>query len=287
MYIVLGGTGHVGSAVAETLLERGEEVTVVTRDSEKADEWKNRGAKVAVVDVLDTDELRKVFAAGKRLFLLNPPAAPSTDTATEEKKTLASILAALEDSGIEKVVGESTYGAQPGEGIGDLSVLYEMEQKLKKMNKPHSIIRAAYYMSNWDVSLETAKTEGVVHTFYPVDFKLPMVAPQDIGKIAAGLLTEPTEKTGIHYVEGPEMYSSSDVAEAFGDALGRQVKAVEIPKEQWIPALKEVGFSDKAAESMATMTEVTLEELETSENPMRGATTLKQYIKDLSAEENK
>ena len=35
MYIILGATGHVGSAVAETLLGRGEAVTVVTRDAEK------------------------------------------------------------------------------------------------------------------------------------------------------------------------------------------------------------------------------------------------------------
>lgn len=284
MYIVLGGTGHVGSAVAANLLNQGENVTIITRDSEKTSEWEKRGAKTAVVDVSDTDELRKVFATGKRLFLLNPPADPSTDTITEEKQTLASILAALENSGIEKVVGESTYGAQKGEGKGDLNVLYEMEKNLEKMNLPHSIIRAAYYMSNWDAALETAKTEGIVHTFYPVDFKLPMVAPADIGKIAAKLLTEPIEKTGVHYVEGPETYSSADVAEAFSIVLGRTVKAVETPPDKWIPALKEFEFSDCAAASMAAMTEETLKNLETAESPVRGATTLKHYIQNLSAE---
>lgn len=280
MYIILGGTGHVGSSVAANLLERGEDVAIITRDSKKTDEWEKRGAKVVVVDVLDTDELRKVFKTGKRLFLLNPPAAPSTDTVTEEQKTLASILDALRDSGIEKVVGESTYGAQPGAGAGDLNVLYKMEQGLEKLKLPHSIIRAAYYMSNWDASLESAKNEGVVHTLYPVDFKLPMVAPNDIGKIAAGLLTEPIEQTGIiHYIEGPKMYSSADVAEAFSTALDKPVKAVETPKEEWIPALKKLGFSDQAARSMAAMTDVTLEEdYEKSASPMRGETTLMQYI---------
>jgi hypothetical protein len=63
------------------------------------------------------------------------PAKPSTDTVAEEQKTLSSILKALENSGIEKVVAESTYGAQPGEGVGDLGVLYDMEEQLKKMNK--------------------------------------------------------------------------------------------------------------------------------------------------------
>ncbi len=281
MFIVLGGTGHVGSAVAENLLEQGKDVTIITHDSKKTDAWKKRGAEIAVVDVLDTNELRKVFQTGKRLFLLNPSADPATDTIAEEKKTLASILDALEHSGIEKVVGESTYGAQSGEGKGDLNVLYEMERGLKKLNLPNSIIRAAYYMSNWGAALETAKNEGVVHTFYPIDFNLPMVAPNDIGKIAAKLLTEPVEKTGVHYVEGPEMYSSTDVAEAFGIALDKSVKAVETPRGKWIPALKELGFSDKAAESMAAMTAETLESLEKADSPMRGETTLKQYIENL------
>lgn len=283
MYIILGGTGHVGSKVATNLLKKGEDVTIITRNAEKTSEWEKRGAKTAVVDVLDTDELHKIFATGKRLFLLNPPADPSTDTVTEEKRTLASILAALENSGIEKVIGESTYGAQPGTGNGDLNVLYEMEQSLKKMNTPHSIIRAAYYMSNWDAALETAKNEGVVHTFYPIDFKLPMVAPEDIGKIAAELLTEPIEKNSIYYVEGPETYSSNDVAEAFTIALGKPVKAVQAPPDKWILTLKELGFSDQAARSMAAMTEETLKNLETVESPVRGATTLKQYIESLSA----
>jgi uncharacterized protein YbjT (DUF2867 family) len=149
MYIILGATGHVGSAVAETLLAQGEEVMVVTRDKGKSEEWKQKGAKVAVADVNNVDELRQIFREGKRLFLLNPPASPSTDTVVEERKSMHSIISALKGSGIEKIVAESTYGAQAGDGIGDLGVLYEMEQKLAESDIPSTIIRGAYYMSNW------------------------------------------------------------------------------------------------------------------------------------------
>lgn len=57
MYIVVGGTGHVGSAVAQTLLDEGEAVTIVTRNSDKAGAWRQRGAEVAVVDVHDVTSL--------------------------------------------------------------------------------------------------------------------------------------------------------------------------------------------------------------------------------------
>ena len=281
MYIILGGTGHVGSSVATTLLEKGKEVTVITHNPQKAPEWEQKGANVTIVDVYDSDKLHAVFKNGERLFLLNPEADPATDTVIEEQRTLSSILKALENSGMKKVVAQSTEGAQPGEGIGDLGVLYAMEERLKKMSLPADIIRAGYYMSNWDGSLDTAQKEGRVYTFYPVDFRLPMVAPKDIGIIAAGFLTNDARDFRIHYVEGPEMYSSADVAKAFSEALNKPIEAMKIPEEKWLPTLKQFGFSDKAARSTAAMTEITLNNLEKAESPIRGDTTLNEYIENL------
>ncbi|RAJ95502.1 uncharacterized protein YbjT (DUF2867 family) [Larkinella arboricola] len=281
MYIILGATGHVGSAVANALLEKGEPVTIITRDARKADTWKQKGAHGAITDVQDVARLQAVFRQGKRLFLLNPPAPPSTDTAAEERKNMQAILAALDESGLEKIVVQSTYGAQPGDRVGDLGVLYELEQALARQPIPTSVIRGAYYMSNWEYALHSARAEGKVYAYYPADFKLPMVAPNDIGQVAARLLTGPVDQTGLHYVEGPELYSPADVAAAFSTALQKPVEAVEIPRDQWKKSLKAVGFSDEAAESMANMTAATLDTPEFADNPIRGTTSLQSYIADL------
>ena len=282
MHIILGASGHVGSALARALLTQNEPITVVLHDDHKAAEWQRQGAHVAVADVHDTAALHQIFRKGQRLFLLNPPADPATDTATEERRTLASILAAIKDSGLEKIVAESTYGAQPGVRFGDLGVLYEMEQALAAQAIPATIIRAAYYMSNWDTSLKTAQEEGKVHTLYPVDFKLPMVAPHDIGQLAARLLREPAKSTGLHYIEGPAHYSAAEVAAAFAEALYKPVVAEETPRDQWLQALQKMGFSKKAAESFANMTAVTLEKQDTNPKaPQRGATTLRGYVQQL------
>jgi uncharacterized protein YbjT (DUF2867 family) len=281
MYVIMGATGHIGSALTRKLLQHKEPVTVIVRSEEKGQQWREQGAEIVVADVLDTKKLRQAFNKGKRLFVLNPPAPPHTDTVTEEKRTVQSILAALDGSDVEKVVAESTYGAQPGDGIGDLGVLYEMEQGIKKIGIPAIIIRGAYYMSNWDMSLETAQKEGVVYTLYPVDFKIPMVAPEDIGKLAAQLLKEPVEVTGLRYIEGPESYSAKDVAAAFEQALQKPVRAVGIPRSQWLQALTSAGFSSEAAESMAAMTELTLKGPDTPADAVRGNISLQEYINRL------
>jgi len=179
-------------------------------------------------------------------------------------------------------VAESTYGAKPGKRLGDLGILYEMEQMLSTQPIPATIVRAAYYMSNWGASLQTAREQGVVQTLYPKDFKLPMVAPSDIGELVARLMTEPTEQTGLHFIEGPDRYSSQDVAIAFAAALGRPVDAKSVPRDRWLVTLKGMGCSDEAAESFANMTATTLdEEFPALHSVERGVVSLQDYLSQL------
>lgn len=282
MYVILGGTGHVGKAVTDELIAQNKKVTVITHDPKKVEQIEKNGAFAVIADVMDTEQLRQAFSHGKRLFLLNPPADPKTDTAAAERKTLKSILKALEGSGIEKVVAESTGGAQPGDKIGDLGVLYEMEQELKKLPLKVNIIRAGYYYSNWDGFLETAKAEGKIYTMYPADFKLPMAAPQDIGRFAAGLISSDNHNNEPYDFFGPDHYSANDVAEAFSKALGKPVATEEIPENSWIDFLMSAGFCSEAAQSMAAMTKITLEKnYEQPKNIQRGLTTIYEYVEQL------
>jgi hypothetical protein len=77
------------------------------------------------------------------------------------------------------------------------------------------------------------------------------------------------------------MYSSADVAKAFSKALNKLVEPMQIPEEKWLPALKQFGFSDQAARSTAAMTKITLNNLVKAESPIRGDTTLDEYIENL------
>jgi uncharacterized protein YbjT (DUF2867 family) len=248
MHIVLGGTGHVGSALVDALLARGEPVTMVVRDRSKARPFEARGAHVEVADVHDFDALKRAYRSGDRLFMLNPPADPSTDTQAQERETVANMLRALRGSAIKKVVAESTFGARPGELIGDLNVLYEMEQGLERSGIPLSVM---------------------------------MVAPKDLGHVAAKLMTAPVEHTEHVLVEGPERYSSADVAAAYAGALQREVKAEVIRERDWLDTFKALGFSDRAAMSYANMTRTLFEnDFPSVDETLHGKVSLDQYIRD-------
>jgi uncharacterized protein YbjT (DUF2867 family) len=280
MHIILGGTGHVGSAVAETLLAKGEPVTVVGHDPAKAASWEAKGAKFAVVDVHDAEALHRVLRSGRCAFLLNPPAPVDTDTDAEERRTIAAILTAVRGSGLDKLVGESTFGAQPGERCGDLNTLWELEQGLAAQPIPYAINRGAYYFSNWATNLPEVREKGVLRTMFEADFELPMVTPEDLGRHAAALMTD--DRTGTFQIEGPRRYTPQDVADAFAAALARPVRVETIPRDRWVTAFKATGFSDAAAESYARMTAATMDAPDWPEDVIRGETRLEEYIARLA-----
>ncbi|HTV24471.1 MAG TPA: NmrA family NAD(P)-binding protein [Polyangiaceae bacterium] len=280
MFVIVGGTGRVGSATAEALLAEGQAVIIVTRSGAKGRAWIERGAEVAVADLHDVDALRAVFRRGRRAFLLNPPADPASDTDREERDTVRCLLAALEGSGLEQVVAQSTYGARAGEACGDLTVLHGLEEGLRNQPIPALVMRAAYMMSNWDAGLETARASGVLPSMLPRELMLPMVAPQDLGRVAARLLREPARGMETHHVEGPERYSPADVAAAFAAALGRAVEVDVVERERWEEAFRSFGFSPEAARSFARMTAVTVDEPLLPAAPSRGNISLARYALD-------
>jgi len=284
MYVIMGGTGHVGSATAEALLARGQAVTIVTRSATRASKWRDKGAEIVEADVEDVASLRAAFRRGRRAFLLNPPADTSKDTDAIERHTVANILAALEGSGLDKVVAESTGGAQPGERIGDLSVLWELEEGLRRQSIPAAINRAGYYMSNWDWLVDTVRSTGKLPTMFRADLPIPMVAPRDLGEAAADRLMSPLDEIGVRHIEGPRRYSSRDVAMAFSQALGRPIELEVVPRDKWKETFLGLGFSDAAADSYARMTAVSVDRgFDLSEEPLRRGTALEEYIGNLVA----
>lgn len=294
MHVIMGATGHVGSACIDALLDQGQPVLAIVHDAAKAGPLKARGCEVVVADVMDVDALRAALRRGKRAFLLNPPAPPTEDTDAVERASVAAILAALDDpalqsGGLEKVVAASTMGAQAGEALeprtGDSSILYEFEKGLVAQHIPAAINRAAYYFSNFDMQIDAIRDTGVFDTVFPADFVLPMVAPQDLGRIAAQRLMGGPDDIGVISVEGPERLSFAQVAQVFARVLGREVEVRTAPQDQLIEAFQGMGFSPPAADAYARMTRTAIAHPAepVDDETVRGQITLEAYLRDTLA----
>ena len=109
-----------------------------------------------------------------------------------------------------------------------------------------------------------------------------MVAPRDLGQAAARLLQAPPGDGDIHYIEGPERYSSGEVAKAFSEALGKLVQLNVIPRAKWKEAYAQQGFSPAATDAFARMTAVSIDGgFDLPTHPERGTVTLQEYVSQL------
>lgn len=280
MFVVLGAGGNVGSQVVKALVADGRKVLALVHSAAKGDALRSELVEPVVADIRDVATLRDLFRRGRRAFLLNPPGDPSGDSEAAELETGSAIAEALAGSGLEKIVVASTYGARPGESIGDLSTLHRFEELTVASGIPAAINRGAYYFTNLDMLVDAAR-EGVLPTAFPPDFVLPMVAPEDLGKAAAQRLASGVEDVGIRHVEGPERYSFADVAAVLGRLLGREVEVLATPRESWEESFRAVGFSERSARSFARMTAATIDEPEQVDEPIRGSVTLEAYLAEL------
>ena len=252
MYIVSGATGNTGSAVAKTLLEKGLPVRVIVRNQEKGAAFAELGAEVEVADLQDADALTEALKDGTVLYLMNPPSYQSDDQFVELEKLIAAFQTAIQNSSLEKIVVLSSIGSQLSSGTGNILTTYKLEQAFGDLEIPVTFIRAGSFMENWNGVLETAKTQGILPSFFqPLDQKVPQVAAADIGRVAAESMQEKTTGKEVKELAG-FWVSPAETAEIIGKVLGKEVAAVPIPEDQWLDIMKTYN-SPKNAESSAEM----------------------------------
>lgn len=249
MYIVSGATGHTGSVVAKTLLEKGLPVRVIVHSEGKGKVLKDLGAEVAVADLQDADALTEALKGGTVFYLMNPPAYQSEDQFAELEKVLAAAKTAIENSTLEKVVALSSVGSQLASGTGNILTTHKLEKMLENLNIPVTFVRAGSFMENWNSGLEQAKNKGILPGFFlPLDKKIPQVAAADIGRVVAESMQEKTEGVEIKELAGFWL-SPDETAEAVGKVLGKEVKAVAIPEQNWLDIMKTYNSPKNAASS--------------------------------------
>jgi uncharacterized protein YbjT (DUF2867 family) len=118
-----------------------------------------------------------------------------------------------------------------------------LEEAMRTLPIPVAYLRAGSFMENWLGALDHIRATGEMPFFYaPLDRKFPLVATRDIGLAGARVLQQTWTGERILEVDGPEGGTDlHESAAAFGRALGREVKAVELPEAAWQSVLEAMG----------------------------------------------
>jgi len=242
VFAVTGVTGRVGGAVARTLLARGRSIRAVVRDSRKGKTWTSRGCEMAIASSDDSASLSRAFAGIEGAFVMLPAIFDPAPGFPEARGMIAALRASLLQARPAKVIVLSTIGAAaPQPNL--LNQLGLLEDGLADLPLSVTFLRAAWFVENAAADIAAAREIGVIPSYLqPLEKQFPMVAAEDVGRNAAGLLLESWSGHRVVELEGPQRISPNDLAEAFAKVLGRPVKAEIVERERWPTLFRAQGM---------------------------------------------
>ena len=252
MYFVAGITGHVGGAVARTLLARGKRVRSLVRDPDTAANWKDRGVDLHVGDLTDPDALTAAFEGTEGAFLMQPTPMGVTRAFEKAHALNDSLVTALARTPPPRVAVLSSVGSDRSQGTGNILQTHLLEDALQDFAQPLAILRAGALLENNLPSFARAAKTGNFDSFLqPVDRTFPMVATADVGTFAGRLLADGWQ--GRRIFEVGRRIAPEEIARAMGEALGRQITARAIPRETWPQVLERMGLKGEEIENWEEM----------------------------------
>lgn len=214
-YLILGGTGTVGSRVVQELLARGETgIRVMTRSSDKLSELPD-GVEGVVADLQDPVSLQGAFDGTDRLFLLNAVAM------TELHEGLSALWEARK-AGVSRIVYLSVHRAHDGPHIPHFGSKSKIEEALHRSGIPTTILQPNNFYEN-DFWFRDAIVE---HGVYPQpigNHGISRVSVGDIAEAAATALTSDEFDGQAVPIVGPEVLTGEDCARAYSRVLGREI----------------------------------------------------------------
>jgi len=247
-------TGHIGSVVADQLVESGHKVTLLVRDASRVQHLVERGAKVAVGTLTDKGFVREATVKMDALFWLTPGDPASQHLRRDQNHLGEHVAAAVNANRIVRVVNLSSIGAQHDSGLGPISGLHDVEELLNQTGAYVTHVRAASFYENYLLQAGGIAQAGCVFYALPPDMYLPQIATRDIGLwIADRLLDEEWRERPIVELHGPERLTMAEAAAAIGRGIGRAVQHVEVSEEDERQGMLAVGLGPSFAEAVVEM----------------------------------
>ena len=229
--LVCGATGSQGGAVARSLLDRGFHVRALTRDPHKpeARTLVEQGAEVVQGDMDDRSSVDRALEGAHGVFSVQNFWEAGYDREVRQGKTVAD---AAKGAGVEHFVYSSVGSAHRRTGIAHFDSKREVEEHLRGLGLPHTVLRPVFFMQNWEMMREPILGGTLPQ---PLDPEKPFqqVAVEDIGAFAAMAFEHPDEWIGREVEIAGDERTMPEIAEAFGRVVGREVGYYQVPWDQF------------------------------------------------------
>jgi len=229
---VTGSTGKQGGAVARHLLDKGYTVRALTRHPDKpaARELAAAGAQIVHGDLDDPSSYRSALSGTHGVFSVQNFWEGGYDGEVREGVALAD---AAKAAGINHFVYSSVASAQRKTGLSHFESKWNIEQHIRAIGIPHTIVRPVFFMDNWQFFGRDYILAGTLSLPLSPGTELEQIAVDDIGAFVTLAFERPDRWLGRELDIAGDKRAMEDIAAAFGQVIGRPVQYVQMPWEQF------------------------------------------------------
>ena len=261
---VLGCSGSIGSATVRALSRKYSNTLNIlagTRDtaSEKVASLRSLpGVTILHADMNNKEGLRDLLTGVTSLFIVTPTNGFRLAIGAAEVAKASGVKHILTVSVLTVELTDTIYGKQYG----------ELESSVKHLQIPYTFIRLPPFVDNYWAYKRPIQQNSSFST--PGDPTKPFsaVVVEDAGKAAAAIMAEPEKHYGKTYKLISNRHTLNELAAAFSQALGKNVKYERISYNDCRRRLVDVvGFSEEDADGILEIYRLTDEECPMVDDP--------------------
>ena len=229
--LVVGATGRQGGAVARHLLETQFRVRALVRDPQKprARALAESGIELVQGDLDDHVSLERALDGTYGVFSVQNFFQAGYEGEIRQGTAIADLAKKV---GVEHFVYSSVGSANRDTRISHFETKRKIEEHLRNLDLPYTILRPVFFMHNWEGMRERI-FEGVFEGPLDPGKPLQQLAVDDLGAFAARALAGPKRWIGREVDIAGDELTMLETARIFGQVTGREVRYVQIPWDQF------------------------------------------------------
>jgi uncharacterized protein YbjT (DUF2867 family) len=227
--LVTGATGNTGRPLIELLSERGVPVRAIVRSAAGREQFAGTPVEAVVADLDDEDGVAAALAGVGRAYLVTP----SSERAQAQQERFVELAA---KAGVQHLVKLSQLAADEASPVRFLRYHAAVERRIRELGIGFTFLRPNLFFQGLLALSGPIREQS--QFFAPIgDARVSAVDVRDIAAVAATALTEPGHDGATYTITGPAAITHTEIADAIGSAIGREVTFIDVP-----PAAFEAGL---------------------------------------------
>lgn len=241
--LITGATGNTGMQVVNWLARMNIPFRALVHSAEKAQVVKKGLAQVAIGDFTDPDSLTLALEGIERVYLLSPP---SPDQVAIQSGFVDRAQWLGE---VKHIVKLSALGTALDSPVGLLRGHAEIEEHIKRSGIAYTFLRPHFFMENLLMNAATVQQDGAIYS--PLgEARISAISVQDIGAVAATILTTAGHAGKIYTLTGPAAISYTEIADTLGKVVNRPVRYMPVSFETARQGMVRSGMPEWIADDL-------------------------------------